>query len=48
MSLELFVFFAGTVVTLIMVAGLAFTVSEIRRTNPHAFTRKPNPRRINR
>ena len=37
MSIELFVFIAGVVVTLIMVAGLAFTVSEVRRTNPRAF-----------
>ena len=37
MPLELFVFIAGLVVTLIMVAGLAFTVYEVRRTNPHAF-----------
>ncbi len=40
MSIELFVFIAGVIVTLIMVAGLAFTVFEVRRTNPRAFTPK--------
>lgn len=33
----LFIFIAGVCVSLMVAASLAFTVYEIRRTNPHAF-----------
>lgn len=36
-ELLLFLFVAGVVVSLIVGASLAFTIYEVRRTNPHAF-----------
>ena len=37
MPLAVFIFLVGVFVSLIMVASLAFTIYEVRRTNPHAF-----------
>jgi hypothetical protein len=40
MDLPVLIFLAGVVATLIVVASLAFTIYEVRRTNPDAFKPK--------
>lgn len=37
MPLVFFIFLVGVIVSLIIAASLAFTIYEVRRTNPHAF-----------
>jgi len=40
MTLPVLIFLAGVGITLLIAASLAFTIYEVRRTNPHAFSRK--------
>jgi uncharacterized membrane protein len=40
MDLPVLIFLSGVGATLMVAASLAFTIYEVRRTNPHAFKPK--------
>ncbi len=41
MPLTAYIFIAGVVVSVLVVASVVFTIYEIRRTNPNSFGPKP-------